>query len=182
MAEKYVQLALEKLGADTPTTQSILRVSVDVAQAVNKSKDLKGAEKMALVQQTLRAVIATPVLKEKLSEDATVQINTVINDVVPPTITLVIEAGRGHYDFKKPSVSCFVGLLSIFCKKADAVHVESPQAAPVATPDVSGAPVVPSDTTPVSSNSTEVASTPAPAQAIESDTNPADVEPVLEKK
>jgi hypothetical protein len=153
MVDKYVQLALEKLGADTPTTQSILRVSVEIAQTVNKSKDLKGAEKMALVQQTLRAVLATPAMKEKLSEDAAAQINTVINNVVPPTITLVIEAGRGHYDFKKPSVSCFVGLLSALCRSA-----------PVATP-------VPA-----------AAATPAPAPPTAPSTTPADVEPVLEKK
>jgi hypothetical protein len=157
MADKYVQLALEKLGADTPTTQSILRVSVEIAQTVNKSKDLKGAEKMALVQQTLRAVLATPALKEKLSEDAAAQINTVINDVVPPTITLVIEAGRGHYDFKKPSVSCFVGLISALCRSAPAS---------VAVP-------VPA---------TGVPSTPAPASPTAPSTTPADVEPVLEKK
>lgn len=154
MADKYVQLALEKLGADTPTTQSILRVSVEIAQAVNKSKDLKGAEKMALVQQTLRAVLATPALKEKLSEDATAQINTVINDVVPPAITLVIEAGRGHYDLKKPSVSCFVGLLSALCRSA-------PIAVPVPVP---------------------AAATPAPAPPTAPSATPADVEPVLEKK
>lgn len=171
MAEKYVQLALEKLGADTPTTQSILRISVDIAQAVNKSKDLKGAEKMALVQQTLRALLATPALKEKLSEDATTQINTVINDVVPPTITLVIEAGRGHYDFKKPSVSCFVGLLSLLCRKATA---EKPTAVPVPVPTPSPAPAP--------APSPEVAATPAPVPASEPSTTPEDVEPVLEKK
>lgn len=164
MAEKYVQLALEKLGADTPTTQSILRISVDIAQAVNKSKDLKGAEKMALVQQTLRALLATPALKEKLSEDATTQINTIINDVVPPTITLVIEAGRGHYDFKKPSVSCFVGLLSLLCRTTTAE-----KSTPVSVPE---APVP----------APEVAATPAPAPASEPSTTPEDVEPVLEKK
>jgi hypothetical protein len=132
---------------------------------VNKSKDLKGAEKMALVQQTLRAVIATPALKEKLSEDASAQINTVINDVVPPTITLVIEAGRGHYDFKKPSISCFVGLLSVLCRKVDApTSISAPVAVPVPVP------------------SPEVPATPAPAPATEPNTTPADVEPVLEKK
>lgn len=167
MAEKYVQLALEKLGADTPTTQSILRVSVDVAQAVNKSKDLKGAEKMALVQQTLRAVIATPVLKEKLSEDASTQINTVINDVVPPTITLVIEAGRGHYDFKKPSVSCFVSLLSVLCRKVD---TESSVSASISSPVAVPAPIP------------EAAAIPDSAPPTEPSTTPEDVEPVLEKK
>jgi hypothetical protein len=171
MAEKYVQLALEKLGADTPTTQSILRISVDIAQAVNKSKDLKGAEKMALVQQTLRALLATPALKEKLSEDATTQINTVINDVVPPTITLVIEAGRGHYDFKKPSVSCFVGLLSLLCRTVGTVRVETPT--PVSSPEAPE---------PVPAPAPEGAATPAPAPPTELDTTPADIEPVLEKK
>ena len=143
MAEQYVQLALSKIGADTPTTQTILRVGVDVAQAVNKSKDMKGAEKMALVQQTLRNVLEAPSVKEKLSADTTSQLNTVINDVIPPSITLVIEAGRGHYDFKKPSVSCAVGLLSMLCKgqAATAVAVPVPAAAP--TPAPSPAPSVP---------------------------------------
>jgi hypothetical protein len=137
MAEQYVQLALSKIGADTPTTQTILRVGVDIAQAVNKSKDLKGAEKMALVQQTLRNVIEVPSIKEKLSDDNKTQLTTVINDVVPPSITLVIEAGRGHYDFKKPSVSCFIGVLSMLCKGPRATVVAVPVPVDASVPSVS---------------------------------------------
>lgn len=144
MAEQYVQLALSKIGADTPTTQTILRVGVDIAQAVNKSKDMKGAEKMVMVQQTLRNVLEAPSVKEKLTADAAAQLNTVINDVIPPSITLVIEAGRGHYDFKKPSVSCAVNFITMLfqaCKgkSATAVSVsaatpEVPVAAPSSAP------------------------------------------------
>jgi hypothetical protein len=143
MAEQYVQLALSKIGADTPTTQTILRVGVDVAQAVNKSKDMNGAEKMALVQQTLRNVLEAPSVKEKLSADAKTQLNTVINDVIPPSITLVVEAGRGHYDFKKPSVSCAVSFITMLfrsCKAQAATAVASP-VGPASAP--SPAPSVP---------------------------------------
>lgn len=153
MAEQYVQLALSKIGADTPTTQTILRVGVDVAQAVNKSKDMKGAEKMAVVQQTLRNVLEAPSVKEKLSADAKTQLNAVINDVIPPSITLVIEAGRGHYDFKKPSVSCFVGAVSMIfrsCKVQGATAVASP-VVPASAPSPSPAPAeaaAPSDAAP----------------------------------
>lgn len=144
MAEQYVQLALSKIGADTPTTQTILRVGVEVAQAVNKSKEMKGAEKMALVQQTLRNVLETPSVKEKLSGETTAQLNTVINDVIPPSITLIIEASRGTYDFKKPSVSCVFGLLSMLCKgqaAATPVAVAEPCTAPTEVRPIVPAPV-----------------------------------------
>lgn len=155
MAEQYVQLALSKIGADTPTTQTILRVGVDVAQAVNKSKDMKGAEKMALVQQTLRNVLEAPSVKEKLSDDTKAQLNTVINDVIPPSITLVIEAGRGHYDFKKPSVSCAIGFLSMVfqaCKGKAATAVSVPAAVPeppAAAPVDAEPAVVPTEVQPI---------------------------------
>ena len=159
MAEQYVQLALSKIGADTPTTQTILRVGVDVAQAVNKSKDMKGAEKMAVVQQTLRNVLDAPSVKEKLSADTTAQLNTVINDVIPPSITLVIEAGRGHYDFKKPSVPCVISFLTMIfqsCKGKSATAVAAPVPAPAPAP----------------------APTPAEASA-SSDAAPTEVQPIV---
>lgn len=159
MAEQYVQLALSKIGADTPTTQTILRVGVDVAQAVNKSKEMKGAEKMALVQQTLRNVLEAPSVKEKLTVDAKAGLTMVIDDVIPPSITLVIEAGRGHYDFKKPSVSCAVGLLSMLCRGKAVTAV----AVPVAPASASSEPCAPSGATP-----TEVQPiVPAPVPSVE---------------
>ena len=141
MAEKYVHLALSKIGADTPTTQVLLRVGVDVAQAVSKSKDLKGSEKMAIVQQTLRNVLDVQAIKEKLTPDVTAQLNMVINDIIPPSITLVIEAGRGQYDFKKPSVSCALGFLAMSCKGPVATAVAVPLEPAVAHVDVQ--PIVP---------------------------------------
>jgi hypothetical protein len=134
MAEQYVHLALSKIGADTPTTQVLLRVGVDIAQAVSKAKNLKGAEKMVIVQQTLRNVLDVQAIKEKLSAEDIIQLNTVINDIIPLSITLVIEAGRGQYDFKKPSISCALGF---FCKGLAATAVAVPVPAPsepVATP------------------------------------------------
>ena len=115
-----LQIALKQFNADVPTTQSILRVSVILAEAVNKNKDLSGRAKMDLVVQTLRDVLAVPEVAARIPEDARGPLKVVIDIVVPETLSLVIEAGRGQFDLKKPSVGCLARLCGLTCRRAGA--------------------------------------------------------------
>lgn len=93
--------ALEHLGADAPTTESLLRVAAQMAVLVNKAPGLHGPEKSALVQRVLREVINMPAVRSKLSDEAASALILVIDTVVPTTLTLIVSAGRGEFDLKK---------------------------------------------------------------------------------
>jgi hypothetical protein len=94
--------ALEMLGADMPTADSVLRVAAKLAQLVNKAPGLHGPEKAALVQQVLREILNSSVVRPKLDAAAVDALNVVIDTVVPTALTLIISAGRGEFDLKKP--------------------------------------------------------------------------------
>ena len=94
--------ALEILGAEVPTADSVLRVAAKLAQLVNKAPGLHGPEKAALVQQVLREILNSPVVRPKLDAAAVDALNVVIDTVVPTALTLIISAGRGEFDLKKP--------------------------------------------------------------------------------
>jgi hypothetical protein len=93
--------ALEMLGADMPTADSVLRVAAKLAQLVNKAPGLHGPEKAALVQQVLREILNSPIVRPKLDTAAVDALNMVIDTVVPIALTLIISAGRGEFDLKK---------------------------------------------------------------------------------
>ncbi len=99
--EALAAKALEHLGADAPTTDSILRVAAQLAVFVNKAPGLHGREKSALVQQVLREVINMPAVRPKLSDEAVSALNVVIDTVLPTTLALIVSAGRGEFDLKK---------------------------------------------------------------------------------
>jgi hypothetical protein len=119
-ATALLQIALKQFGADAPTTHSILRVSVVLAEAVNKNKDLSGHAKMDLVVQTLRDVLVMPEVATRIPEEARGPLKVVVDTVVPEALSLIIEAGRGQYDLKKPSVGCLAKLCGLTCRRAGA--------------------------------------------------------------
>lgn len=127
MADDLLKIALKELGADVPTTQSVLRIAVVLAEAANRLPRLAGREKLDLVLQTLRGVLATPAVRDRIPEEARAPLTLVIDTVVPETLALVIEAGRGRFDLKKPSVGCLAKLGALLCRSAAAV-VTDPEA------------------------------------------------------
>lgn len=127
MADDLLKIALRELGADVPTTQSVLRIAVVLAEAANRLPRLAGREKLDLVLQTLRGVLATPAVRDRIPEEARAPLSLVVDTVVPETLTLVIEAGRGRFDLKKPSVGCLAKLGALLCRSAAAV-VTDPEA------------------------------------------------------
>ena len=44
-----------------------------------------------------------------------------IDSVIPETVTLVVEASRGSFDLKKPSVGCIARIAVALCRSAAAV-------------------------------------------------------------
>jgi hypothetical protein len=118
--------ALEKLGSDAPTTDSILRVAAYLAELVNKAPGLHGAEKTALVQQVLRDIISVPAVRAKLNDDTFNSLTIAIDMIVPTALALIISAGRGELDLRKPAT------IWKWCCDAASVSVSAPAAAPAA--------------------------------------------------
>lgn len=142
-----LELASRDLGA--PTVESVLRLSVKLAQAANNLKGLSGSDKLSLVLSTLRETLNEPLVKEKLGAEEHAKLIALVDTVIPETLTLVIAAGRGEIDLRKPSLGCLARFAPLFCRAATVL------AAPAPPVDVSGsvaaaaaapaAPVVPAE-------------------------------------
>lgn len=129
-----VAAALREFGADTPTTQTIMRVAVSLAATVNRLPGLRGREKADLVLGALRQALNTPALKGRIPAEAHAALLATVDTVVPETLNLVVAAGRGELDFRRPSVGCLAGIAAALCRSAAAVSGDAriAQAATVA--------------------------------------------------
>ena len=167
--------ALEILGAEVPNADSILRIAAQLAQLVNKAPGLHGPEKAALVQQVLRAILNSSIVRPKLDAVAVDALNVVIDTVVPTALTLIISAGRGEFDLKKPREAflwCCRSAASVAVAAA-AAHTTpaekgpEPVAAPEQVEAAVAAPAPPApEAAPVANTPpTESNETPAPAPA-----------------
>lgn len=164
--------ALEILGAEVPNADSILRIAAKLAQLVNKAPGLHGPEKAALVQQVLREILNSPIVRPKLDAAAVDALNVVIDTVVPTALTLIISAGRGEFDLKKPREAflwCCRSAASVAVAAA-AAHTAPAEKGPepAAAPEqVEAAVVAPApEAAPVANTPpTESTETPAPAPA-----------------
>jgi hypothetical protein len=116
-ATHLLNLALVHLGSASPTAQSLMRIGVTLAQEVNKATDLPGRAKLDLVIHALRDLLATPAVSERLSPEQSTILRNVVDNVIPEMISLVVEASRGAFALKKPSVGC---LASLFCRQVAA--------------------------------------------------------------
>jgi hypothetical protein len=120
-----LNLVVSRLGTDVPTTQILMRISVLLAQQVNTFPQLKGREKMDLVLRVLRESLAIPTIKERVPVDVMPVLLDTINNVIPETITLAIEASRGGYTLKKPSIGCLASLAVLLCRTVAAAAPSS---------------------------------------------------------
>jgi hypothetical protein len=116
-AEPLLQLALKEIGTTVPSSQSVLRVAVKLAEAANRLPNMKGRAKLDLVLKTLRDVLAVPEVAARIPEEARAPLTLVVDTIVPDALTLVIEAGRGQFDLKKPSVGCLARLCGLACRR-----------------------------------------------------------------
>lgn len=145
MTDVLVALALQQIGTASPDAQLVMRIAVNLAQEANKAAGLKGRERLDLVVRALRETLATPAIKERLSEAAWVALTEVVEVVVPETLTLVVSASRGSFQLKKPSVGCVVQVLNMVLRLVSvfvpAVRPAVAPAAAVSAALVSAAPV-----------------------------------------
>lgn len=118
-----VQLALKELGADAPTTQSILRLAATLAQTINRWPGLSGKEKLEMVLKTLREVLEMEAIRGKLSAQEAAILRATVDTVVPETLTLLVAAGRGEIDLRKPTPGCAAALCGFLCRSGAAIAI-----------------------------------------------------------
>jgi hypothetical protein len=123
--------------AGTPTPQDILRVAVQLAQEINKIPGLKGRERLEAVVSSLREAIQARGLPAAIQA----QLIHVVESIVPEALSMIVDASRGAYDLKRPSIGCIAEVLSLLCRSAaSAAPVVAPVLAPVLAPVVAPSP------------------------------------------
>jgi hypothetical protein len=111
-----VAIAVKQLGVDVPTAQNLLRIGVTLAQEVNKASALPGRAKLDLVVHALRGLLEEPTVRARLSPEVAATLQGIVRDVIPETISLVVDASRGAFQLKKPSVGCVARIAALFCR------------------------------------------------------------------
>jgi hypothetical protein len=106
-ADLLVEFVLEQTTKKSWTSETVLRVGVDVAMKVNQMKDLKGQEKKQLVLDVIQKAMVKSEEAEKSGKADTAEITEkwtalrkIANDVLPVSLDLVVSAARGNLDFK----------------------------------------------------------------------------------
>lgn len=161
--QSLIATGVASVGATNPTAQSLMRLAVTLAQDANKFQGIKGRDRLDLVLKALREVLATAAINQRIPPDVLKGLREVIETVIPETITLVVDASRGSFDLKRPSVGCVASFAALFCKSAAAV-TGSPalaQAAAVASAVATPAPTEPTETRPPATASDESSQTPS---------------------
>ena len=124
-ADSLVGFVLEQTAKKSWTSETVLRVGVDVAMKVNQLKDLKGPEKKQLVLDVLQKAMVKCEEAEKSGKTETAEITErwtalrkIANDVLPVSLDLVVSAARGGFDFKKISSKTWIEYFCCFFQAA----------------------------------------------------------------
>lgn len=125
--QELITLAKEMKGVSEWDTAAIIRVGGALAAKVNTLKNISGGEKQKLVMQILRKVLDEAAEKDLAIKDLTKdqvaliqaryqKLKVAVDEVLPASLELAINAARGKLNLKKikPSVwvkfcSCFAG-------------------------------------------------------------------------
>lgn len=114
-ADSLVGFVLEQTAKKSWTSETVLRVGVEVATKVNQLKDLKGSEKKQLVLDVIQKAMVKCEDAEKSGKTDTAEITErwtalrkIASDVLPVSLDLVVSAARGNFDFKKISARTWV--------------------------------------------------------------------------
>lgn len=118
-----VEIALKEIGVEPLTTQVVLRISARLAQAVTRWPNLKGTQKAEMVIGALRELLDLEQVRGKLTVEEQGALRVVVDTVVPETLTLLVAAGRGEFDFRKPTPGCMAALVAALCRTGAAIAV-----------------------------------------------------------
>jgi hypothetical protein len=122
-ARALSELALKEMGADAPTVAVVMRVATRLAATVNTWPGLRGSEKQAIVLDTLRVVITSEAVRSRMGAEEHATLLAAVDTIVPETLALVVAAGRGEIDLRRPTVGCVGRLAALLCR---AVAVAAP--------------------------------------------------------
>lgn len=122
-----MNFANEVKGVGTWDVQALIRVGGALAGRVNALQNLSGGEKLKLVQQILRKVLEEAESKEIAVKDLTkeqiqtikeryARVKTSVEDVLPASLELALNAARGKLNLKKIKPSVWVKICSCFLK------------------------------------------------------------------
>lgn len=122
---ELVAIAKDCKGSGNWTPASLIRVGGILAGKINGIQNMSGTEKLKLVQRVLLQVLAETENKEVgekgLSADDIQKIHerydvleNVVNDTLPASLELAIQAARGGLDLKKIKPSQWVKFCSCF--------------------------------------------------------------------
>jgi hypothetical protein len=93
-------------GDDIPTSGIVLRVAVDLAKKIFTTNDTSEKEKIELIQTTLREAIHA---LGKLTPEQRDPLLALVDDIVPHTVTLVVDACHsGDFLQNKPVSTCCI--------------------------------------------------------------------------
>jgi hypothetical protein len=127
-ADLLVEFVLEQTTKKSWTSETVLRVGVDVAMKVNQMKELKGPEKKQLVLDVIQKAMVKSEEAEKSGKADTAEITEkwtalrkIANDVLPVSLDLVVSAARGNLDFKKISSKTWIEYFCCFFQAATGV-------------------------------------------------------------
>lgn len=123
--QDLLNFAKEVKGVSDWDTPTIIRVGGALAAKVNTLKNISGGEKQKLVLQILRKLIDESALKELATKDLTkdaiqaiearyVKLKVAVDEVLPASLELAINAARGKLELKKIKPSVWVKFCSCF--------------------------------------------------------------------
>jgi hypothetical protein len=128
-----VSLGVAELGAASPSAETLMRLSVKLAETINSWPGLTGPQKLTTVQIALRELLEVPAVTAKIDNANKKSLVDIIDTVLPTTITLVVSASRGEFQLQKPSVGCLAQLALALCRSAAAAAGATPAAAIVSS-------------------------------------------------
>lgn len=122
-----MKFANELKGSGTWDVQALIRVGGSLAGRVNALQNLSGGEKLKLVQQILRRVLeeaesketaVTGLTKEQIEavKERFARVKAAVEDVLPASLELAVQASRGKLNLKKIKPSVWVKFCSCFLK------------------------------------------------------------------
>lgn len=85
----------------TVTPGLVIQLTAQLASIVNPIKELTGPQKKELILNVLKDAIALPQFGEIAGTEVQTGLISFLNDVLPGTIDVIVDAARGKYDLQK---------------------------------------------------------------------------------